>query len=80
MKFVFTGKYTNGATGVSILGHRFEGREPTDVTGEAAVRLSRHPEFEIVADEFIAEPKPQLESVSKPRGRPRRATSWVPGQ
>ena len=46
MKFRFIGKYTNGATGVSALGFRFEGDEPTEVEGEAAIaKLRRHPEF-----------------------------------
>ena len=50
MKFRFTGKYTNGHTGVSILRHSFVGREPTLVSEKAAERLARHPEFEAVQD------------------------------
>lgn len=72
MKFRFTGKYTNGATGVSILGHRFEGREPTDVTGEAAERLARHPEYEAAYDEVgkaIETVGASIGSAPKRRGR-----------
>ena len=76
MKFVFTGKYTNGATGITILGHRFEGREPTNVTGEDAVRLLRHPEFEEMDDVPVAVIAPEPTSAPKNKGgRPRKVVS-----
>jgi hypothetical protein len=46
MKFIFTGQYTNGRESMTICGHEFFGREPTDVEGERHIAsLRNHPEF-----------------------------------
>lgn len=76
MKFRFVGDYTNGQDGITILGVRFDGREPSEASGEMAERLARHPEFEAVTDvqsapaivEYVA-----TEELPKRRGRPRRS-------
>lgn len=76
MKFRFVGQYTNGRDSITILGVRFDGREPSEASGETAERLARHPEFEIVEDEpeipVIIENE-IAEETPKRRGRPRRS-------
>lgn len=65
MKLRFTGKYT-GAETITLLGVTFVGREPSLVSGEAANRLARHPEFEVVEELPVV-------VAPKRRGRPRKA-------
>ncbi|MGH8678697.1 MAG: hypothetical protein ACREUQ_10145 [Burkholderiales bacterium] len=56
MKFVFNGDYTNGRDSMKIMGVTFNGREPSDVEGEASIaKLRNHPEFSEVRSR---EPKP----------------------
>lgn len=71
MKFRFTGQYTNGRTGISILGYHFEGREPTEVSEAVAKRLARHPEFEACAGVKLIEydPTQMKVHITKRRGR-----------
>ena len=73
----FIGQYTNSHTSITLLNTRFDGREPTEVSGEVAERLARHPEFEVVEPvsapiveaPFMVEP---IDIVVKRRGRPRK--------
>ena len=90
MKFRFIGTYTNGHASISILGHEFVGREATEVSPEAAERLLRHVEFEVVKAEFTANTRfyngtmvdevssiPETSNSDQPvkrRGRPRKVS------
>lgn len=49
MLFRFIGLHTNGATGITMGGVRFEGTEPAEVSDPDGIRrLSNNPEFEVV--------------------------------
>ena len=74
MRLRFTGTYTGKRTSITICGVTFEGREPSEVTGEEALRrLSNHPEFEAVPDIVAQHLGPIDEPVKAPkRGRPRK--------
>lgn len=61
MKFVFNGDYTNGRDSITILGHTFVGREPTDVEGEMNIRrLRNHVEFQEVRPRAVEDDKPNV--------------------
>ena len=63
----FTGTYTGKRTSISLCGVTFEGREPSLVTDEEALRrLSSQPEFEKAE-------KAENELLAPKRGRPRKA-------
>lgn len=56
----FTGQYTGGRTSITIGGFVFEGREPTEVPDDCA--LKTHPEFEAL-------------EAPKTRGRKKKVTT-----
>jgi hypothetical protein len=71
----FTGIYTGGRSSITLCGVTFEGREPSLVTGEEALRrLSNHPEFERVGEAQETAELPDFSEYvpPKPRGRPRK--------
>ena len=66
MKFKFIGNFSKGSDVEEQMKIVFVGREPTEVTDEAAIAwFAGHPEFVVVEDEEVIEEAPKKARKAK---------------